>query len=257
MTGAGGIDIKKHITILSICILSLLLTACGGQKVREKDIPTAEDALAVVESEMGIAGAVVLDMQDARGAGPDYDGIESVYLMTSDRGLEFALLRCCEYDSLFGTGYFYSWITDYSDIVIRDYLRNHPLPVGIDYSDGSYSGYNTGVRHLFGEYDREIRFDFTSDAEFEDCLDDLEPWLEKWLSFERQFMVSGKDPQIRVSAYRAQDDTMNYSIQVSRTFGYDKDSFHVFGEDGSTYKWSSFREAMTAEYESQKKLKMK
>lgn len=35
------------------------------------------------------------------------------------------------------------------------------------------------------------------------------------------------------------------------------DMFHVFGEDGSTYKWSSFREAMTAEYESQKKLKMK
>ena len=71
------------------------------------------------------------------------------------------------------------------------------------------------------------------------------------------YLTDGSDPQIQVIAYRPQDDTMNYSIQIYRSFGYKKDSFHSLGEDGETYTWDSFKKAMSAGYNAQKKLKMK
>ncbi|MCR5095041.1 MAG: hypothetical protein K6B72_13820 [Lachnospiraceae bacterium] len=81
--------------------------------------------------------------------------------------------------------------------------------------------------------------------------------LDDWLSYERQYLAQGKDPVIQVIAQRQQDETMNYSIRLYRTFGYDKDSFHTIGEDGQTYRWSSFRKAMETGYKAKKELVMK
>lgn len=247
----------KALFTLSLGIMLLLLSSCGGQKERNKDIPTKEEAVSFVEDEMGIKGASVLSMQDVRNKGAEYHDIDAVYTMTGDRGKEFTLLRSCSYDSLFGTGYFYGWTDDYSDVIIQDYLSDHPMPEGIYYSEGPYPRYEYGAREFFGNTRNVIWFEFADDEEFEEYLDALEPWLNEWLSHERQYLFEGKDPILRVTAYRPQDESMRSIIQVVREFGHDNDSFHFIGADGETYRWSSFRKAMDKGYGSQKKLMMK
>ena len=245
-------DIKKTVVILCVC--TLLLSACGGQKERAQDIPTAEEALAVAENEMGINGAEVLNVRDVRNEGGEYYGIDAIYTMKCDRIDEFTLLRSWSYDALFWGGYYYSWITDYSDQVLEDYLKEHSLPEGVSYSEGPYAQASYGAQSFFSRKGKQIWFDFNSDEEFEDYLDILGPWLDEWLSWERRYLARGKDPRIQVAAHRPQDDTMNYSILVYRTFGYEKDSFHILGEDGQTYRWSSFQKAMKEGYRAKKNL---
>ncbi len=247
---------RKTVVILSILILSLFMSACGSRE-RDQDIPTEDEAAAYAEKEMGIKGVRVLDVQDVRNGGAEYYEIDAVYSMTGDRGIEFTLLRSCDFDTLFGTGYHYNWWDDYSDTALEDYLREHALPEGVFFSEGPYGRSNYGASAYFGSERKTIWFEFASDKEYGYYLDILEPWLNDWVSFEKQYLAEGKAPRMRVAAYRPQDDTMNYSIQVYREFGYDKDSFHVLGEDGETYRWASFQKAMKTEYESQRKLKMK
>ena len=163
------------------------------------------------------------------------------------------MIRGCETDTLFGTGYYYRWLTDYSDLALEDYLKDHPLPNGIAYSEGPFGQGNYGASSYFGDKTKQIWFEFSSDEEFEDCLDELEPWLDKWLKSERKYLSDGKDPIIRVSAYREKDNEFDV-IMLFRVFGYEKDSFHKIGEDGQTYKWDSFRKAMEAGYEAKKEL---
>ena len=244
-----------HILLL-VLPMTLLLSACGGQRERNADIPTEKEAIAYVEKEMGIIHANVLDVQDVRNKGSEYYEIDAVYTMTGDRGINFRTIRCYDYDTLFGTGYHYLWMTDYGDAVLTDYLKDHPLPAGFSYSEGSFGWHNYGASAFFGDQ-KQIWFTFTSDEEYEARLDDIEAWLNEWLAYERQYLAAGKDPQIRVAACRPKDDTMNYDIQLYRDFGYEKDTFHAAAADGETYRWSSFRKAMEAGYESQKKLKMK
>ncbi|MBO4903389.1 MAG: hypothetical protein J5518_11405 [Lachnospiraceae bacterium] len=238
-------------------ILPLVLAACGGQNKRAGDIPTEVEALEAAEQEFGIKGAQVLSVRDVRNEGSEYYGIDAIYTMTCERIGEFSVLRAFTYDSLFWGGYTYSWITDYSDLVLQDYLKDHPLPDGIAYSEGPYAQSNYGAHKYFGEKSRQIWFDFHSDEEFEDRLNALQPWLDDWLSHERACLLQGKDPKIKVIAQRPQDETMQYSIRLQRIFGFDKDSFHMLGEDGQTYRWSSFQKAMEAGYKARKKLVMK
>lgn len=249
--------IKRIITLLGICGVCMLLTACGGQKERAKEIPTEAEALASAEAEWGIRDAEVLDVRDVRNEGGEYYGIDAIYTMKSDRLDEFTVLRSWSYDSLFWGGYYYNWLTDYSDLVMADYIQTHPLPEGISYSECSYAQSDYGARSYFGEKGQQIWFEFTSDDEFEGYLDAITPWMDEWLSYERQYLTAGKAPVIEVIAYRPQDDTMNYSIVLYRTFGYEKDSFHTIGEDGQTYRWTSFKKAMEAGYKAKKRLVMK
>ncbi len=251
------IMIKKTFVIVAVCTLSLFLLSCGGQNERAKDIPTQAEALETATHDMGIIGAKVLAAEDVRAKGSEYYGIDAVYTMSCDRIDEFTLLRSWTYDTLFWGGYSYNWITDYSDVVMEDYLKDHALPDGIFYSEGPYARSNYGAQRFFSKSGKQIWFEFSSDEEFESYLDKLQPWLDEWLSFERSYLTDGSDPQIQVIAYRPQDDTMNYSIQIYRSFGYKKDSFHSLGEDGETYTWDSFKKAMSAGYNAQKKLKMK
>ncbi len=248
--------IIRKTAIVLICIVSVLLSACTGQSKRSDSIPSEAEALSEVSGEMGIKGAKVLDIQDVRNE-KDYYGIDAVYTISCDRLDEFTLLRSWVYDSLFDAGYYYGWTTDYSDLVMEDYLKDHPLPDGIFYSEGPYAQAGYGAQRFFGEKSRQIWFDFNSDEEFEDYLAALEPWLDDWLLYERQFLAPGKDPRIQVAAVRPKDDTMNFSIQLYRTFGYEEDSFHMIGEDGETYTWSSFRKAMENGYKAKKDLMMK
>ncbi|MCR5267806.1 MAG: hypothetical protein K6E16_04760 [Lachnospiraceae bacterium] len=249
--------IRKITFLLSICILSAILSACGGQDKRAADIPTEQEALAAAENEFGIRGAKVLNVRDVRNEGSEYYGIDAIYTMASDRIREFTILRTWTYDALFWGGYYYSWITDYSDLVCDDYVKDHPLPEGIVYSVSPYARSDYGAKNYFQEENKQIWFDFDSDEVFEERLDALEPWLDEWLSYERQYLTQGKDPHVQVVAHRAQDNTMNFSIQLYRTFGYEKDSFHTAGEDGETYRWDSFQKAMRAGYLAKKKLVMK
>ncbi|MBR4168463.1 MAG: hypothetical protein IKR47_01885 [Lachnospiraceae bacterium] len=249
--------IKKTFVIVAVYTLSLFLLSCGGQNERAKDIPTQAEALETATHDMGIIGAKVLAAEDVRAKGSEYYGIDAVYTMSCDRIDEFTLLRSWTYDTLFWGGYSYNWITDYSDVVMEDYLKDHALPDGIFYSEGPYARSNYGAQRFFSKSGKQIWFEFSSDEEFESYLDKLQPWLDEWLSFERSYLTDGSDPQIQVIAYRPQDDTMNYSIQIYRSFGYKKDSFHSLGEDGETYTWDSFKKAMSAGYNAQKKLKMK
>ena len=249
--------VHKMIITLSAALLMIFLTACGGQKERDPDIPTEDEAVRAIEEEMGIKGATVLSMEDVRGAGSEYHSIDAIYTMTSDRGLEFTVLRSCEYDSLFGLGYYYGWETDYSDVVLSDYLEEHPLPDGVYYSDESNIAHAFGAVRYFESADRQIWFNFESDEEYEHYLDVLEPWLNEWLESERKYMEKGKDPIICVGAYKKRDDLSVDLIYVYRLFGYEKDSFHIIGADGNKYRWSSFRRAMEADYEARKQLTMK
>ena len=257
MTRPGQPAVYRIIILLSAAVLMILLTSCGGQRERDPDIPTEAETLEAVEKEMGIKGAEVLSVQDVRNAGADYYGIDAIYTMTSDRGLEFTVLRSCEYDSLFGLGYYYGWKTDYSDLVLSDYMKDHPLPDGVNYSDEANIVHSYGASRYFESADRQIWFEFASDEEFERYIDVLEPWLNEWLNVERKFMVRGKDPILCVGAYKVQDDTMDYPIYIYRLFGYEKDSFHIIGADGNKYRWSSFRRAMESDYEARKELSMK
>ena len=250
-------NIKKTSVVFGICVMAMILSSCGGQRERAKDIPTEAEALSAVTDEVGIKDAKVLDVRDVRNEGKDYYGIDAVYTIGCDRLDEFTLLWSWSLDTLFTGRYYYRWITDYSDLVLEDYLKEHPLPVGVSYSESPYARSNYGAQRFFGEREKQIWFEFTSDEEFEEYLDCLKPWLDEWLSYERQYLSAGKDPVIQVFANRPQDETMDYSIQVYRTFGYDKDSFHRLGEDGETYKWSSFKKAMEAGYKARKDLVMK
>jgi hypothetical protein len=247
----------RIIILLSAVVFMMLLTSCGGQKERDPDIPTEAEAIEAVEKEMGIKGATVLSVQDVRNAGHEYHSIDAIYEMTSDRGLEFTVLRSCEYDSLFGLGYYYGWKTDYSEVVLTDYMKDHPLPDGVYYSDEKNIVHDYGASTYFEGVDRQIWFEFASDEEFERYIDVLEPWLNEWLNVERKFMVRGKDPILCVGAYKVQDDTVDYPIYIYRLFGYEKDSFHIIGADGNKYRWSSFRRAMESDYEARKELLMK
>lgn len=245
-------------TVISLMVsMVLALSACGGQRERNADIPAKEEVKAYAENEMGIRGVSVTDVQDVRSKGSEYYEIDAVYTISCDRGVDFRVIRCYDYDTLFGTGYHYGWMSDYGDAVINDYLKDHTLPAGVSYSEGPFNWHNYGAGAFFGDEKKQIWFAFTSDEEFADRLDDIEAWLTEWLSYERQYLAAGKDPQIRVAAYRAQDDTMNYPILMYRDFGYEKDTFHAIGADGETYRWSSFRKAMETEYGSKKKLMMK
>ena len=257
MRRSDHIAVRRTIITLSAALLMVLLTACGGQKERDPDIPTEDEAVRAIEEEMGIQGATVLSMQDVRGAGSEYHGIDAVYTMTGDRGLEFTVLRSCEYDALFGLGYYYGWKTDYSDVALTDYMKDHPLPDGVYYSDEENIVHSYGASRYFESADDQIWFEFTSDEEFEHYLDILEPWLNEWVKYERKFLAKGKDPLICVGAHRPQDGSMNYNIYVYCLFGYDKDSFHIIGANGNTYRWSSFRKAMEADYEARKRVSMK
>ena len=219
-------DFRKAAAMLGIFILALVLVACGGRKTRIQDIPTEDEAKSAVEKETGIRGVRVLDVQDVREGGAEYYGIDAVYTMTCDRGIVFTVLRSCEYDTLFGTGYHYRWISDYSDAVMEEYLRDHPLPEGISWSEGPYGRHNYGASAYFGEQDDVLWFTFASDEEFEDYLDTLEPWLDGWFDGEKAYFSEGKSPHVRVVAYRPQDETMKSVILISRAFGYDKDSFY-------------------------------
>ncbi|MCR5768234.1 MAG: hypothetical protein K6G45_07080 [Lachnospiraceae bacterium] len=51
------INIRKSAVVLSICVLSLLLCACGGQSERNAEIPTKEEAADYAENELGIKGS--------------------------------------------------------------------------------------------------------------------------------------------------------------------------------------------------------
>ena len=257
MTKSGHLTVCKTIITLIAALLMIFLTSCGGQKERDPDIPTEAEAVRAIEKEMGIKGATVLSMQDVRGAGPEYNSIDAIYTMTCDRGVEFTVLRSCEYDTLFGLGYYYGWKTDYNDIVLSDYLQEHPLPDGVYYSDEANIAHAYGAVRYFDCADRQIWFYFDSDEEFEHYLDELEPWLNGWLESERKYLAKGKDPIICVGAYRSRDDSEDYLIYVYRLFGYEKDSFHIIGADGNTYRWSSFRRAMESDYEARKQLTMK
>ena len=249
--------IRKFMILLSVCALSLVCSACGGQHERTKDIPAKTEAQEAAETEFGIKGAKVLEVRDVRNEGGEYYGIDAIYTMTCDRIDTFTVLRSWNYDTLFWGGYSYGWITDYSDLVLEDYLSDHPLPGGIVYSEGPYAESNYGAQRYFGSQSKQIWFDFTSDEEFKDDLNVIASWLDDWLSYERQYLTEGKDPKIQIVAQRPQDDTMNYSIRLYRTFGFEKDSFHKIGEDGQTYRWSSFQKAMEAGYEAKKRLVMK
>ena len=238
-------------------MLSLLLCACGGQSERNAEIPTKEEAADYAENELGIKGASVSKVQDVSKEGGDYYEIDAIYTMTSDRGLDFELLRTYDYDTLFGGGYYYNWITDYYDVAMEDYLEDHPLPKGVSFSEGTVPRHNSGARRYLGNSVKQIWFDFTTDEEFEDYIDALEAWLDDWVTYEKQFLAKGKDPVMYVAAFKAQDDTMKSSIQIYRHFGYEDDSFSSIAEDGETYRWSSFKKAMQAGYEAKKKLMLK
>ena len=252
---------RNWILALSMSAM-LLLSGCGlpfgTHKERAENIPTEDDVLEAAERHMGISGAQVLSEEDVRDKGIEYYGIDAIYEMTSDRGLEFIILRSYTYDTTFGTGYNYKWTTNYTDVVIEDYIKDNPLPDGCYYSDESY-GYtssryfNSGASKYFGDYQNHIHFQFHSDAEFEEKIEELDKWLVEWVSYEQQFLVKGAQlPRLGVVANRPQDETMKTSIQVCVLFGYEKDS-----KDAEMYKWSSFKKGMKNAYNERKKFDMK
>ena len=57
--------------LLSACVLSPVLCACGGNG-RAKSIPTEKEALEAAEKEFGIQDAQVLDVRDVRNEGGEY-----------------------------------------------------------------------------------------------------------------------------------------------------------------------------------------
>ena len=192
--------------ILGLLILSLSLTGCshllGGEPNRREKPPTQEEVNQFLEDTLGVEGAELIAAYNVlEGETPpddrEYYGVDALYVFEhKDRGITFEVRSEYDYDGMFGTGYHYSWTSNYDRVAIQDYLEQNPLPRGVVYDINR--GRNSRYTFLDG-HEPMIHFECADKDEFEEYADAVEDWLTDWMYYERSFLTNERTMNVRVT----------------------------------------------------------